>query len=251
MQKAKIIVIASAGITTNLLVERLSARVNVSRVFLETAESKKTILKRRLKRLGIFKTIGQIMFMVLALPFIGDRKKRITAILEAHKLNGKPIDEKLITHINSVHDAGLTQLIIQEKPQLIFINGTRILKKTLLDQLTCPIVNIHVGITPKYRGVHGGYWAIRNNDLAHFGVTLHLVDSGIDTGQIIAQQVIQPKKEDNFKTYPVLQYCVGLDLINENLDHLLMDEVKTVDAMTSESHLYYHPSFWGYLFGKK
>jgi methionyl-tRNA formyltransferase len=35
-------------------------------------------------------------------------------------------------------------------------------------------VNIHVGITPKYRGVHGTYWALVNNDVENSGVTVHL-----------------------------------------------------------------------------
>ena len=41
---------------------------------------------------------------------------------------------------------------------------------------------MHAGITPQYRGVHGGYWAVVNNDPEHCGVTIHFVDKGIDTG---------------------------------------------------------------------
>ncbi|NOQ74471.1 MAG: formyl transferase [Crocinitomix sp.] len=249
MQKANIVVIASEGLTTNLLAERLSAHMNVTKVFIETAESKTMILKRRRKRLGFLKTAGQVLFMTLALPFVKSRKNRISQIIQQYSLSGKTIDSELIQRINTVHDAELVQAIEKENPTLIFINGTRILKKTLLDKINCPIVNIHVGITPKYRGVHGGYWAVHNKDLAHFGVTLHLVDAGIDTGQVIAQKVISPEKEDNFKTYPVLQYCNGLDLISENFEGLLSGELKTVRPITDESQLHYHPTLWEFWTG--
>ncbi len=251
MSKANVVVIASEGLTTNLLVEHLSHRVNVTQVFIETPESKKAILKRRIKRIGLSKTIGQVLFMLFALPFVPKKEKRISQIMKDHNLKGNEIDPNLIQQIDSVHDNAFAQQLETAQPTLIFINGTRILKKALLEKIKCPIINIHVGITPKYRGVHGGYWAVHNNDLAHFGVTLHLVDAGIDTGQIIAQKVIIPAKDDNFKTYPILQYCNGLDLISSQHENLLSDKIKTTAAITQESKLHFHPTLWQFWFKGK
>ncbi|MFT5820438.1 MAG: folate-dependent phosphoribosylglycinamide formyltransferase PurN [Crocinitomix sp.] len=251
MQKANVVVIASEGLTTNLLVERLSTHMNVCKIFIESSESKKTILKRRMKRLGFSKTAGQVLFLILALPFVKNRKNRIAAIIKQHKLSGAKLDDQFAQRIKTVNDPALVSQIEKENPTLIFINGTRILNKILLDKINCPIVNIHVGITPKYRGVHGGYWAVHNKDLAHFGVTLHLVDQGIDTGHVIAQKIITPEKEDNFKTYPLLQYCTGLDLISTNYEKLLGSEIKTIQPLTTESKLHYHPTLWEFWFGKR
>jgi folate-dependent phosphoribosylglycinamide formyltransferase PurN len=250
MQKAKAFVIASEGLTTNLLVERLSTHLEVTTVFIEPHESYKTILRRRIKRLGFIKTVHQVLFLVFVLPFIGKRKKRIAAILAHHKLSGKPLNSSIKQMVPSVHEASIAKWIISENPAVVFINGTRILKKSLLDQIDCPIVNIHGGITTIYRGVHGGYWAVHYNDLKHFGVTLHLVDAGIDTGAVIAQRVITPTAEDNFKTYPILQYCHGLDLISENLESLLGGEINTIPPVTKESKLHYHPTLWEFISGK-
>ena len=121
MQKAKAIIIASEGLTTNLLVEKVSAHMTVSCIFIETSESKKTILKRRLKRIGFFKTFGQVLFLVFALPFVSNGKKRISQILKQHKLKGKAFDSNLIRPINSVHDSELIKEIEKEKPNIIFI----------------------------------------------------------------------------------------------------------------------------------
>jgi methionyl-tRNA formyltransferase len=57
--------------------------------------------------------------------------------------------------------------------------------------LKCPqygFVNTHPSLLPYNRGKHYNFWALVEQ--APFGVTLHQVDSGVDTGNIIAQKEI-------------------------------------------------------------
>ena len=60
------------------------------------------------------------------------------------------------------------------------VNGTRIISSRVLDSIGCPIINTHAGITPRYRGVHGGYWALAEGHPEEVGTTVHLVDKGIE-----------------------------------------------------------------------
>lgn len=53
--------------------------------------------------------------------------------------------------------------------------------------------NLHTGLLPKYKGVHIPYRAIENNE-SHYGWTLHNIDSGVDTGEIIATDQLPLKK---------------------------------------------------------
>ncbi len=247
MSKAKLMVIATAGLTTTMLVSTLRQLGHGVCLIIEEKEPKSDIIKRRKKKLGWRNVSGQLAFLLFAKLFIGKRKKRIQAIL--NEANIAPAAENDIPnhHISSVHDKKLDELINCEQPQLIVINGTRILKKQLLNSIPCPVVNIHVGITPAYRGVHGGYWALRNKQPHLFGVTLHYVDTGIDTGKSIAQRVIQPTATDNFNTYPILQYTEGLQLLSFHLDAILANDAAVVQPLTNESKLYYHPTLWQYI----
>lgn len=95
----------------------------------------------------------------------------------------------------------------------------KILKSPLLDVPRFGFVNTHPSLLPHNRGKHYNFWALVEQ--APFGVTLHRVDSGIDTGDIIAQEQIPYDWTDNgeslyFKaqaamvnlfrrTYPVLR----------------------------------------------
>ncbi len=63
---------------------------------------------------------------------------------------------------------------------------------------------MHAGITLRYRGVHGGYWALAEQHPEWVGTTVHLVDPGIDTGGILAQSTFErvPRRHDRHVSRP-------------------------------------------------
>lgn len=244
----KIIIIATEGLTTDLLYSGLISRTSNLNVIYEDPESKKAVIKRRLKKIGWAKTIGQILFKVIIHPLIPNRKKRIQSIIDDSHFKNDTIPTSRIKRVDSVYNIELLALISSENPDLIVINGTRILPNSLLSKISCPIVNIHVGITPQYRGVHGGFWSIKENNPQLFGVTLHYVDKGIDTGGIIAQKTLVPNEFDNFKTYPILQYTAGIQLLLDNLDAIINRAIFIPSELTKSSKLHYHPTLIEYLF---
>ena len=58
----------------------------------------------------------------------------------------------------------------------------------------------HPGITPDYRGSHSAFWALYKQKPEDVGCTVFLIDSGVDTGDIIAQERIPVEKGDSFMT---------------------------------------------------
>ena len=107
---------------------------------------------------------------------------------------------------------------------------------------------MHVGITPNYRGSHGGYWALRNKDIENFGTTIHLIDAGVDTGAVIKQVFIKPDKQDNFTTYPILQIATGIAALKEVLISI-SSENYTTSKHTEKGKMYFQPTLWQYLTG--
>ena len=108
---------------------------------------------------------------------------------------------------------------------------------------------MHAGITPRYRGVHGGYWALAEHHPEWVGTTVHLVDPGIDTGGILAQTTFEVSGEDTIATYPDLHLVHGLPLLGAQTDKLLSGtELEPVPPhIATGSRLYYHPTLWGYM----
>jgi folate-dependent phosphoribosylglycinamide formyltransferase PurN len=131
-------------------------------------------------------------------------------------------------------------------PACIVVAGTRILSREFLQSLRCPIINIHAGITPLYRGVHGAYWALAEKRPELCGVTVHHVDAGIDTGEVLAQKTFKPSPEDNFVTYPWIQLGLGLRLLAKLIPEVISGRARASQPLTSESKLRTHPTIWGY-----
>ena len=246
--KNKIVIIATEGLTTNLLCELLELNYDVLQIMLENPESAKKKINRRFKKLSFFNVVSQLMFLAIIHPILKTKsKKRIINLIHENRFQNKSLKKESVVRIETVNDEKIIEQIKSLQPDLIFINGTRIISKKILEKITAPIVNLHVGITPKYRGIHGGYWALFNQDKENFGVTLHYVDKGVDTGKIIAQAKFLPGVNDNFCSYPVLQFIQGLKLIDENKDRLLKSDSNQLNFDETESKQYYHPGFFQYM----
>ena len=61
------------------------------------------------------------------------------------------------------------------------------------------IINCHAGKLPFYRGRNVLNWVLINDE-TEFGITIHFVDEGIDTGDIISQKVFPIDDSDNYST---------------------------------------------------
>jgi methionyl-tRNA formyltransferase len=131
-------------------------------------------------------------------------------------------------------------------PKAVLVVGTRIIDRAALAAVACPFINYHAGITPKYRGTHGGYWAKAEDDLAHFGVTVHLVDAGIDTGAVLYQVLLKPSERDNYATFPYLQLAAALPLL-EQAGQDALAETLAPHRVDLPSRLWSHLTIWGYL----
>ena len=102
---------------------------------------------------------------------------------------------------------------------LIFLSleYDRILKPSLFR--STKLFNIHFSKLPEYRGVYTSYWPILNGE-KESGVTLHEIDYGIDTGDIIDQITFAIAETDT--AYDLYQKYIkyGTMLVKENLTSL-------------------------------
>ena len=233
-----------------MLYHALSGKFPIEAVVLEDPVGAWELLSRRAKRLGVWTAAGQVVFRAAIQPFLSvaahDRRDEI---LRENALSVVPIPREKVTDVRSANDPEVIELLQKLQPDVVIVGGTRILKDaTLAAAPDAPWVNIHAGITPLYRGVHGGYWALAQGDAAHCGVSVHLVDKGIDTGGILAQAPIVATARDNFTTYPLLQAAAGLKLLrDEVLPRLLAGDRATQPAPAGASKLWSHPTAWQYL----
>jgi len=248
MNKRKLILLARNGASTRILYNSLKNDFEIGAIIVEKPVSAKEFIKKRVKKLGLVKVAGQVLFQFSIAPILRlISAKRIKEILNVYELEDTPMPAEKIIRLNSVNDNECLLLLKEINPEVVIVNGTRIISKAILNSIPAKFVNIHAGITPKYRNVHGAYWALVNNDPENCGVTVHLVDAGIDTGNIIYQKKIPVSSRDNFVTYPFLQLAEGIILLKKALLDIVANRVK-FQKNDLESKVWYHPTIWQYIF---
>ena len=105
--------------------------------------------------------------------------------------------------VNNINDDVVKNFVKEKKPNIVIIMGTSIIKQETLSVLGDIIINIHGGYLPDYKGNHCFFFALYNRDYGKIASTIHFVNSGIDTGDIIERihPVLTPR--DNAETL----YC--------------------------------------------
>lgn len=87
-------------------------------------------------------------------------------------------------HIN---DATVVAQIEASDADLLVCYGTSLIKSSLLTSFYGRFLNVHLGLSPYYRGSGTNVWPLINGEPEMVGATFMHIDAGIDTGQIIHQ----------------------------------------------------------------
>ena len=102
------------------------------------------------------------------------------------------------------NDPFCAQILQADEPDVLVLGGTRIIKPHILAIPKRGTVNAHPGLLPWLRGSASVGWALYK-DLP-VGATVHFIDPGIDTGDIIMQRELPVRRGD---TYESLNYRIA------------------------------------------
>lgn len=124
-------------------------------------------------------------------------------------------------------------------PDLILVYGTSIIKGPLVKRFQGKILNIHLGLSPYYRGSGTNYFPFVNGEPEYCGATYMFLDEGIDTGAIIHQIRPDINEVDSFhqlsNRFLLKAFNVYLELA-ENFPKLTSNQNK---FSTSENFKFY------------
>jgi folate-dependent phosphoribosylglycinamide formyltransferase PurN len=242
----EVVFLTSGNELGRIAARRLASAFPDLKIVLEKPVARSALLRRRIKRLGALHVGGQLAFGVLARGLHYASRRRIGEILQQHRLEAHWPDGCERIEVPSVNSRECVACLEKLDPRVILLLGTRIIDRNTLAAIKAPLINYHAGITPKYRGIHGGYWAKAEGDLENFGVTVHLVDPGIDTGAVLYQARLKPSDADNYATFPFLQLAAVLPLMEQAARDALAGKLAP-QAVNLPSRLWSHPTIWGYV----
>jgi phosphoribosylglycinamide formyltransferase-1 len=87
----------------------------------------------------------------------------------------------------SINDASIVDEIRSLNPDLLVCYGSSLIKSDLLRYYEGRFLNVHLGLSPHYRGSGTNVWPLIKGEPHMVGATFMYIDAGIDTGKIIHQ----------------------------------------------------------------
>lgn len=131
---------------------------------------------------------------------IADRKCFGLERAEKHGIKSIMLDKKLFGKNLSDEINAILESDIEKTDYIVLAGYLSILSESFINKWTRKIINIHPSLLPKYggKGMYGikVHKAVITNNEKESGCTIHFVDNGIDTGEIITNVKVPVYKED-------------------------------------------------------
>lgn len=241
-----LVVLARRGEVSYLLINHLAKRFPVSHVVFE-APRMLPLVRWRLRKLGAGVVLGQLALVAWDRAAVQRTSRpEIERLLTGHDV--MPPDDRIpVTDVASVNGPETAEVLRHHRPRVVVVSGTGIIRRHVLE-LAPVFLNIHCGMTPRYRGVHGAFWAVMEGrpDLA--GTTVHVVDPGVDTGEIVGQATIEVDPwRDTYRSLVVKQYLAGLDLMTDAVRDALAGDITLRRRDDLESRQWFSPTLGEYV----
>lgn len=89
--------------------------------------------------------------------------------------------------VASINDPLVPEVVSEARPDVTVVIGTSIIRDEVLRRLGPAVLNVHGGCLPDYRGNHCFFFALYDGAFDRIGSTIHFVDAGVDTGDLVAR----------------------------------------------------------------
>lgn len=120
---------------------------------------------------------------------------------------------------------------------VLSVNNHQIIRAPLLERFPGQIINFHNGPLPRYAGLNAPSWAIFNGESCH-GVTWHVVDGGVDTGDILTQRQFAIPPATTARQLMMTAIDQGIDLCEELVAKLAQGNLEPTRQDLSQRTFY-------------
>lgn len=140
----------------------------------------------------------------------------------------------------------IKDLLIDLQTDIIFsVFFNKIFDKTILSIPKKATLNLHPALLPLYSGCAPTFWALSHGESSS-GVTLHYVDDGIDTGDILLQEETPIYKYDSVHSLYMRLSIHGAHLLILSVDNALNNYWQNISQNKAKRFYFYQPTKEGY-----
>jgi len=112
--------------------------------------------------------------------------------------------------------------------EAVVVYGTSLVKEPLLSAFAGRMTNMHLGLSPYYRGTATNFYPLVNDEPEYVGATIHLIDPGIDSGDIIHHARPEIVADDMPHTVGCKAILAGIEKVIQTLGELAAGTMQSV-----------------------
>jgi folate-dependent phosphoribosylglycinamide formyltransferase PurN len=161
---------------------------------------------------------------------------RFNVLLQACK------DEKIpVYRVRDLNGKKIIDILKKNNSELLINAGGGIYRSGVIQAASKGILNAHMGYLPDFRGMNVLEWSLFYGE--KIGVTLHFIDNGIDTGNILIFREIIPTKGDSIECLRNKSAVTNLELMVQVIQELPKGTIKPCEQAKNQGRQYFvmHP----------
>jgi methionyl-tRNA formyltransferase len=200
-------------------------------VFLGTKKTPENLyqkIKKLFRRKIVFKTIKN---KLLNLAFLSSGKKFKDEKIKQEKLyfsgskdlfeqkKSKIFCDTVDTSVYSINSRIYIDKIKYLEPDIIVVMGSCLINSEIIC-IAKNVINMHTGLSPYYRGGYTNFWPFLNEEYGFFGVTVHKMSTGIDSGDIVSTARPKITPDDTYGSINCKAIVLGSNLIIESINNI-------------------------------
>jgi len=151
----------------------------------------------------------------------------------------EPMPRPDLLRVVPSHNGEECEALLRElRPDVIAVYGTAIIEPRIFSLAGSWALNMHTGICPRYRGCDTVFWPLHNEEPEWIGVTVHVLEEGIDSGPILSTG--RPTIEDDDDEDSLFAKCTveGADLYAEAIRQATAGLARPTSQDVSTGRLY-------------
>jgi len=133
-----------------------------------------------------------------------------------------------IVYCNTLNDPIVFETLKKFKPDIVVFTGGGLIRNDVLENSGAGVLNCHMGVLPKYRGMDVVEWSLLEDNIEEIGMTVHFMDKGVDTGDILQIKKVKLETNEGIKELrerfePIMcrqMVTVCLDYLNGRIDRI-------------------------------
>lgn len=147
--------------------------------------------------------------------------------------------------VKDINTAASQRFLADCAPQVIAFTGGGLVRKPILSIPAIGVLNCHTGMLPRYRGMDVVEWTAAEGQIGSIGmgVSLHLMDAGVDSGAILMRRNLTPQKRESLQQVRTRLEVLMVRMMVEGVCALRDGSVQTQAQLAHDGRQYYvmHP----------